>query len=403
MALIRNISRQLEEYKPKVSEALVEVNDTDPASKSLLYRYIRTTESDDRSSKIRIQAIIDYMYEKINIGNWKEVKPYVRKTITIASYLKLLAHVKYSDEDVETLIKQSFKIIDFGILFGCPLDKVPNLLQNCATILRTVNDAENTLVSYRIQNFPSTSSSETDAAKFNATPIEVLDCPSMERFLKTCILAEKPVVLTNCINHWPALRNWKDSNYFIRLAGPRTVSIEVGSKYTDSNWTQKLVTMEEFIDQYIYQNKGPVGYLAQYQLFDQIPELKEDILEPEYCCFSKSNKPVEVSAWYGPKGTVSPLHHDPKKNLLTQVIGEKRLFIFSPSDSQYLYPHDHELLKNTAQVDPRKPDLKKHPRYASATPYFCILKPGQMIYIPPKWWHFVESLSISFSVSFWWE
>lgn len=32
----------------------------------------------------------------------------------------------------------------------------------------------------------------------------------------------------------------------------------------------------------------------------------------------------------------------------------------------------------------------------------CILEEGEMLYIPPKWWHYVRSLTMSFSVSFWW-
>jgi lysine-specific demethylase 8 len=32
----------------------------------------------------------------------------------------------------------------------------------------------------------------------------------------------------------------------------------------------------------------------------------------------------------------------------------------------------------------------------------CILEPGDTLYIPVGWWHYVRSLSVSFSVSFWW-
>ena len=32
----------------------------------------------------------------------------------------------------------------------------------------------------------------------------------------------------------------------------------------------------------------------------------------------------------------------------------------------------------------------------------CVLGPGDTLVIPIGWWHYVRSLSISFSVSFWW-
>ena len=39
--------------------------------------------------------------------------------------------------------------------------------------------------------------------------------------------------------------------YLKRIAGPRTVPVELGSRYTDSNWTQKLMTLSEFIDNHV--------------------------------------------------------------------------------------------------------------------------------------------------------
>ncbi|CAN6811597.1 unnamed protein product, partial [Brassica oleracea] len=32
----------------------------------------------------------------------------------------------------------------------------------------------------------------------------------------------------------------------------------------------------------------------------------------------------------------------------------------------------------------------------------CILEEGEMMYIPPKWWHYVRSSTMSFLISFWW-
>lgn len=383
----------------KVSISLQEISELDICNKSFLYAYLDDCSSVDQSP-ILIQAIIDYMYEKVNIGNWREVKDFLRKTITIASFLKLLIYLHDKNELSETIIQECFKIVDFGILFGSPLGKDPKLLQKCAGILHSIN--LNTNEHSNIIK-PQTDVVELKAIEYNVTELEVLNCPSMEYFYKNFILEQQPVVLDNCINHWPALKKWQDHNYLLKVAGMRTVSIEIGSKYTDINWTQKLMTLKEFIKEHIYDTNKATGYLAQYQLFDQIPELKNDITEPEYCCFSETDNPVDIMAWFGPKGTVSPLHHDPKKNLLAQVIGEKQIFLYAPNDSEYLYPHEHELLNNTARVDPRKPDLELYPKYTSAKGYYCRLKPGQLLFIPPKWWHFVESMSVSFSVSFWWE
>lgn len=402
MSTATEMYKKLKEFKANVIQSMPEVDELNLSCKSLLQRYLNDIESVEPAGIIKIQAIIDYMHEQVNIGNWKEVKLFLRKTITIASYLKLLAHFKCANDLTENMIKEAFKMIDFGILFGCPIDKEPKLLQDCATIIyptysHPVSDTNGSI----LDNV--TEKTNIERNKYNATILEVVDRPSMEHFYQNYILKEIPVVLDNCINHWPALSKWKDQNYFIKLAGLRTVSIELGRDYTDSEWTQKLMTVEEFIKNHIYQSNGPTGYLAQYKLFEQIPELKDDIVEPDYCCFSNSQEPVDVMAWYGPKGTVSPLHHDPKRNLLAQVIGEKQIFLFSPKDSEYVYPHKHELLTNTARVDPREPNLEKYPKYKEAKVYYCVLRPGQLLYIPPKWWHFVESLSLSFSVSFWWE
>ncbi|XP_014364901.2 bifunctional peptidase and arginyl-hydroxylase JMJD5 [Papilio machaon] len=390
---------RLVQFQNQILVELQETSDLGFSSSSLLTKYVRNINSLDSTTLLKIEAILDYMYELINAGNWKDVKLSWRKTITVATYLKLIVIFKSSTELTEDLFKELFKIIDHGILFGCPLKNEPKLLQKCAEIMNSSRPHVN-----NIENMSSEVNDVDIQSNYDSLcKIDVLNCPSMETFFRDYILKERPAILENCINHWPALEKWKDQNYFIKLAGLRTVAIELGSDYTKSEWTQKLMTLEEFIKNYMFNTDGPVGYLAQYQLFDHIPELKLDITEPEYCCFSDTNEPVDIMAWYGPKGTLSPLHYDAKRNLLAQVIGKKHMFLFSPNDTDYLYPHDSQLLHNTAQVDPRKPDLEKYPKYKEVKPYYCTLSPGQMLFIPPKWWHCVESLSISFSVSFWWE
>ena len=125
------------------------------------------------------------------------------------------------------------------------------------------------------------------------------------------------------------------------------------------------------------------------------------------------SSPYFAQAWFGPQATVSPLHHDPYHNLLAQVVGSKYVRLYDPAFSDALYPDPDPSSKNTSRVE-LELELQRQrsegggesgrfPLFAAAPYTECILGPGEMLYIPPGWWHYVRSLSVSFSVSFWWE
>lgn len=132
-------------------------------------------------------------------------------------------------------------------------------------------------------------------------------------------------------------------------------------------------------------------------------------MTPDYCVLRRpgsgdddnDDEDIAVNAWFGPRGTVSPLHFDPKDNLLCQVVGAKYLRLYAPRESEKLYPVDG-LLANTSQVQVDAPDLDAFPAFQDAAYVECVLREGEMLYIPPRYWHFVRSLTTSFSVSFWW-
>lgn len=53
-------------------------------------------------------------------------------------------------------------------------------------------------------------------------------------------------------------------------------------------------------------------------------------------------------------------------------------------------------------MDPKCPDLSRFPLFPAARSVSCVLRAGEMLYIPPFFWHHIESTERSFSVSFWW-
>lgn len=379
---------------------------------SYCYTVLNTIKSSPETPASTDQALFlvsslkDKIYEHINIGRWSEVDQNICKAFTVATFLEVFFRL-HQQSDVTTIEKVLYDL-DFGLLLGCPLNGSNNTI-----LTETIRIIE--------ENVSIGSGSSKNKQKINEpdvpvgvkrTKIErercsivVLQRPSMEQFQINHFSALIPALILDCMDHWPALKNWKQLDYLLAVAGERTVPIEIGSHYTNENWSQDLVKFKDFLNRQLSVDKpcDRIEYLAQHNLFDQIPALRKDILTPEYCCVGSSNESIDIKAWLGPKGTISPMHFDPKHNLLCQVFGHKKIILAAPEDSPNLYPHETEMLKNTTQIDAENIDLEKFPLCSNVKFFNFNLYEGEMLYIPPGWWHYVRSLERSFSVSFWWE
>lgn len=237
-----------------------------------------------------------------------------------------------------------------------------------------------------------------------------------------------PMVLTDGMEGWPALSGkqaWSRVSYLMArtMGGRRLVPVEVGRSYTDEGWGQKIVTFKEFLEGLLVRkDKSDIGYLAQHDLLAQIPALRHDIYIPDYCFSSAPPQPSKplgkktpklkdplLNIWFGPAGTVSPLHTDPYHNILCQVVGKKYIRLYSPEESVKLYPMGVEGdgidMSNTSDVDIEGEEIerdRKFPLFREAAYVETILVAGECLYIPVGWWHYVRSLTVSISVSFWW-
>lgn len=180
-------------------------------------------------------------------------------------------------------------------------------------------------------------------------PVERLEeQPSFEWFL---MHTNRPMIFPS--GRWPAHERWRSLDYLLDLGSDRMVPVEIGSSYTDASWRQEMMRLEDFVDRCLLGDE--MGYLAQHDLLEQIPQLGKDILVPDYCYLHLElneyyeRRPHEVikNAWLGPAGTVSPLHHDPFHNLLVQVAGSKYIRLYDPHQS--VYPREG-IMNNTSQV-----------------------------------------------------
>jgi hypothetical protein len=194
---------------------------------------------------------------------------------------------------------------------------------------------------------------------------------SLDSFRDNYMASSTPLVVAGAMVRWPALdartgRAWANMDYLRRLAGERLVPVELcaaGDRtqtYLSTSWSQEVMRLADFIDECVASGAAAggggggsgggdgggggggggggeaagaarIGYLGQHQLFDQIPSLRADIATPSFCAAllpgdsapSGAANATRLNAWFGPAGTVSPLHYDPFHNLLCQVVGYK--------------------------------------------------------------------------------
>uniref|UniRef100_UPI003AADA87F lysine-specific demethylase 8 n=1 Tax=Centroberyx gerrardi TaxID=166262 RepID=UPI003AADA87F len=383
-------------FSDKVESSVVEVL---KRSRQQLY-----SDATRAGRMLNAQIILDISWEKLNTGTWRHVDKEWRRVYSYGCLFKVAALCR--EDPSPEMIQQAVRTCDMGLLMGAAI--MDNILQVLVQTLqgevRKATKEEDQTEHVNAKKIKIESPRVPVTKQMMAVPR--IKCPSLESFKTNYLLPLKPVILEGIIDHWPALNEHPWSIEYLRsVAGCRTVPVEVGSRYTDEEWSQTLLTVSEFIDQYILTKDGVkgVGYLAQHQLFDQIPELREDIRIPDYCCLGEGDEDdITINAWFGPGGTVSPLHQDPQQNFLAQVVGSKYIRLYSPGETDKLYPHQSQLLHNTSQVEVENPDEERFPEFAEAPYLECVLRPGDVLFIPVRHWHYVRSLALSFSVSFWW-
>jgi hypothetical protein len=116
---------------------------------------------------------------------------------------------------------------------------------------------------------------------------------------------------------------------------------------------------------------------------------------------------VEPRLWMGNKVT-TPTHFDSQHNIACVVCGTRRFTLFPPEQLPNLYVGPLDYAPTGAAISMARLDRPDDPRYprlklALAAAQVAELHPGDAIYMPPLWWHHVESLDVlNALVNYWW-
>ncbi|MBF6024599.1 cupin-like domain-containing protein [Lysobacter niastensis] len=116
---------------------------------------------------------------------------------------------------------------------------------------------------------------------------------------------------------------------------------------------------------------------------------------------------VQPRLWMGNRVT-TPAHFDSSHNLAVVACGRRRFTLFPPEQVRNLYVGPLDFAPTAAAISLAPLDAVDDPRYprlkdALAHAQVAELEPGDAIYIPPVWWHHVESLErLNALVNYWW-
>ncbi|HYO70294.1 MAG TPA: cupin-like domain-containing protein [Archangium sp.] len=247
------------------------------------------------------------------------------------------------------------------------------------------------------------------------TTIERVKDISQEEFEHRFASQGKPVILQGPVERWKAAAytpaSLRDAfgdlptSIFVRPASTepdtRTARPAASQERTTSGRTYVQMTLREYIDTVVLQpaQRAP-GELPPYLTANSLDASLMELIE--YPPFFRPEAFIRPKLWLGPAGTVSHVHRDLIDNFLAQVWGRKHLRLFSPDQSRFLYPRrvDGNPFYEASDVDVSAPDLEKFPELRHSRPVDCELRPGEMLYLPAGWWHYVRSLDTSLSVNF---
>ncbi|XP_068185620.1 HSPB1-associated protein 1 homolog [Antennarius striatus] len=233
---------------------------------------------------------------------------------------------------------------------------------------------------------------------------------------------QQPAVFIRMTRGWPVLR-WT-AEHLSGCLGDKLVRFRLGRKKETNTplFETRCVYVEATLGHFLswtHDQAGPdVGPFFEYpkseywayadykyiaKVFQDQPAMFEDVKWSDFGFEGRNGR--ESTLWIGTAGANTPCHLDSYGfNLVLQVEGRKRWHLFPPGDTASLYPTriPYEESSVFSQVDVLHPDLRRFPAFQGARAHVVTLQPGQVLFVPRHWWHYVESLDpITVSVNSW--
>jgi ribosomal protein L16 Arg81 hydroxylase len=227
--------------------------------------------------------------------------------------------------------------------------------------------------------------------------IDVVKNISMEDFKKNYLSKQRPLVIKGLTKDTEAGRSW-NLDYICRICGEVQVDVYDNAnpnKATAFTHPDLKMPFRDYLRSITRPEPSSLRMFL-FNMFKLKPELRKDFPCP---AIMRGVMGRVGFMFFGAKGIKVRIHQDMDFSnvLLTQFEGRKKVVLVEPRFSRLLY----KLPFNThSLVDLDQPDYEKYPALRALETQSCILEPGDSLFMPSGYWHYITYLDGGFAVSY---
>lgn len=217
---------------------------------------------------------------------------------------------------------------------------------------------------------------------------------------------DEPFVITKSVGEGVRAGVWSPANLRARL-GAREAALDRSETcrfdFDDEGrqrYTTSRATVAEALD--LVEGARPPGP-CYYMRGSRLSELGLDDAESLPRAFQSARGATTKRLWVSSAGSVTPLHYDTRNNFLAQMHGRKFVTLLPASEHERAYPLGYNGGNLLSLADPDRLDAARFPRFPTDLLLDVMLTPGDTLYIPPFWWHQVQSINVCVSVNVFWQ
>ena len=229
------------------------------------------------------------------------------------------------------------------------------------------------------------------------SPTQRVDTITPEEFLTQFKANSRPVVLQQLTRDWPAREKWS-MDYFKSVVGDTTVPLYDSQPSTDHKHQHAAATRMPLTDYLDMLSAGENDLrLFFFNLLAEAPVLAQDFEFPDIGLKLFKKLPV---LFMGGKGAKVQMHFDIDWSdiLLCHFGGKKRVLLIPPEQTRYMY-HVPFSFSSLFSVDYDKPDYEQFPALKQVEGEVAELNHGDVLYIPPGYWHYIVYEDIGYSMA----